>query len=174
MKTIKNAMLTSMMAVALFSFFTSCDDSDDKESVDPISAGSAVQVRNTFESEQFSAFPGFEIYVNEAPFGDTLTSTTGTGLEFEKYLGLYDINIGSNTINYELTDIAPENITFRTIEAGTFDRYYIKFGSAQAFKTASVDDEFVSVSILSDTEIKVEIGEGYNFMAGHSFMITLK
>lgn len=169
-KLTKNLLLLAICGVFTFS---ACSD-DEATPIDPIETGVSVSIRNTFESAYFSTYPGFEIYADESPYGDVVNSTVGSGVEFEKYLGLYTIDISNNTISYKLTDDAPEGIMFRTIEAGTYDRYYITFDEPQAFKSISVNDEFVKVSIISNTELKVEIGEGYDFNAGHAFTISLE
>ncbi len=171
MRNLKTFTVGLFIAISLG--FVACDKDDD-QITNPIEYGTIATVRNSFESAYFSTYPGFEAFVNETPYGDTVSNAVTDAVEFTNYLGLYTIDIQNNSISYKLADIAPEGIMFRTIEPGTYDRYYITFDKAQAFKSLSVDDEFVKVSILSNTEIKVEIGEGYDFTSGHTFTITLE
>ncbi len=62
---------------------------------------------------------------------------------------------------------------FRTIEVGTFDRYYFTYSKDHNFESVESDHSSVSASIVSDTEIKVEVGEGFVFGPNSSFVITL-
>lgn len=162
-----------VLAIVSMFLFTACDKDEDPI-INPIETGVEISIRNTFESAYFSNYPGWEVFANETPYGDTATGSVGSGVEITSYLGLYDIDLSNNTIIYKLAETAPEGITFRTIEEGTFDRYYITFNKPQAFKSLTVDDEFVHASILSDTKIKVEISAGYDFNSGRTFTILVK
>jgi len=164
MNRFKFAFLVLTAAV----YMSSC--SKDEETVNPIEYGAEVTIRNTFQS----AF----LNIPEIPYGDTLTSIVKSEVEFPAYLGFYKIDLGNSTIKFELLAEAANNpniaALFRVIEAGTYDRYYITFDKAQNFKTISTNNASVKASIISNKEIKIEIGEGYNFTPGNAlFTVTL-
>lgn len=167
-----------LLSASLFLFFSSCK----KDSIIP---GSNVTVTNTLEiaaDTSQGGTGGVETPV-EALFGVPtgtfiISAEVGDGIEFKDYLGgLYDIDLSENAITFTL--VAPANDPtyggfFRTIEAGTFDRYYLKFDADQKIKTATSDNSSVTLNILADDEVVVEISEGFNFNPGTTFTITLE
>jgi len=152
----------------------------------PIIVDTDVSIRNTLQS---SADPvdggtgGAELPVEVifgAPDGtyNLTTEVKEEGAEFEGYLeGLYTIDLNKDEINFEL--VAPVDhpiysAFFRVIEAGTFDRYYLTFNEGHNIKNWTSDNPSVSLGIISDSEIKIEIGEGFNFNPGSKFRIELE
>ena len=165
-----------LSAIALF--LTSC-------SKDLIEPGVEVTVTNTL---QIAADPssggtgGVETPVETilgVPTGTFVQSATvGDGIEFDDYLsGLYDIDLSSETITFTLVAAANDPIYsgfFRTIEAGTFDRYYFKFAEDHRIASASSNNPSTSLEVLSDNEVVVVITEGFDFNPGSNFTLTLE
>ncbi len=176
----KSSKLNFLFLGLLFSLslFTSCDSEDDTPVI-PITLGSSVTVTNTFQSTAFTG--GTEETIEDLfqmPAGSlAATANVGAAVEFSAYLlGLYDININENSISFEV--VAQEGDPtygelFRILEAGTTDRYYLTFGSAQEVSSFSASNAAVNLRIDSDRILVVEIGEGYDFKPGQSFTITL-
>lgn len=167
-------------------FISSCgkDRKDDEPTVLPITLGTEVSVKNTI---QLAADPslggtgGVELPI-EGLFGLpanalVATNTVSNSIEFDNYLnGLYDIDLSENKITFDL--VAPANDPtyspiFRTIEAGTFDRYYFTFSSSHNVKGFSSSNSSVNLRIDSDKVLVVEISEGFDFNSGATFTITL-
>ena len=165
--------------VGLLSFFAfiSCEE-DDTPKV-PIALGSSVTVTNTFESIAFTN--GTEEAIEDLfqlPAGSlAATANVGDAVEFSAYLlGLYDIDITANNISFEVVAQAGDSTygsLFRTLEAGTTDRYYLSFDKAQNVSGFSSDNASVGLRIDSDNVLVVEIGEGFDFNPGSTFEITL-
>lgn len=157
--------------------FSSCDD-DDGVAL-PISFGSSVTVTNTFQGTAITN--GVEQAIEDlfqVPAGSlAATATVGEAVEFPAYLlGLYDIDIDESSISFELVAQAGDPTygdLFRTLEAGTTDRYYLTFGEAQNVNGFSSDNAAVTLRIDADDVLVVEIGEGFDFSPGASFTITL-
>jgi hypothetical protein len=146
-------------------YFSSCKKEEEEQTtINPTEYESEVTIRDTFQSAFLS--------IPEMPYGDTLTSLVKSEVEFPAYLGMYKIDINNSTINFELIPEAANNPSiaalFRVIEAGTYDRYYITFNKPQNLKNVSTNNTSVKASIISNTEIKIEIGEGYNFTPGNA------
>jgi len=157
---------SNILTVALIALlFTSC-------SKDPITKDVSVTLKNTLEKPDF---PGFE---TEADFGEAATKMVSDEVEFAAFVGIYDIDVDESSITFSMSDAAKANEMisglFRTIEEGTFDRYYFTFDEAQKFETVETDDANVTASVVSDKEIKVEVGAGFVFDADSRFVITLK
>ena len=171
-----------LLSLGLFTilFFTSCD----KEEENPIFLNSEVSISNTLQTAadpSLGGTGGIETPI-ETIFGlptgtFTLTTTVNGGVEFKDYLdGLYDIDLSENQITYELVAPADHPVYsnfFRTIEADTFDRYYFNFKEKHNIKSATSNNTSVSLSIISDTEIVIEIGEGFDFNPSSTFIINL-
>ena len=157
--------------------FTACGDDDDMSV--PVALGSSVTVTNTFQSTAFTN--GDELAIEalfQVPEGSlAATANVGTAVEFPAYLlGLYDIDIDEKSISFELVAQAGDPTygdLFRTLEAGTVDRYYLTFGEDQKVNDFSSNDPNVNLRIDSDRVLVVEIGEGFDFNPGASFTITL-
>jgi len=109
---------------------------------------------------------------------DAATKTVSDEIEFAAFVGIYDIDVDDSSITFSMSDTAKENADiaalFRTIEEGTFDRYYFTFDEAQNFESVETDNENVSASVVSDKEIKVEVGPGFVFGTDSRFVVTLK
>lgn len=164
--------------------FIACDNDDD-DNTSPISIGATVNVRNTLQT---SADPsqggtgGVEVPIEAivgVPDGTfELSATVFDGIEFDNYLNnLYDIDLSADAITFTLVADANDpfySAFFRTIEAGTFDRYYLSFPDGHNINSASPDNQSVSLEIISANEVVVVIGEGWNFNPGSTFTITLE
>ncbi|MDO6473283.1 hypothetical protein [Maribacter sp. 1_MG-2023] len=181
----KNIKLKSycLFLITIAASLASCNNDDDNKSMPIIEKGTGVTIKNTFQGGVGPAFTdGAEVPI-EAFFPDAdpaLLSSSGTvedGVEFPAFLlGLYDVDITRNSIDFKL--VAEEGDPtygdfFRTIEAGTFDRYYLTFDKAHNVKSFSSSDASVNLRIDSDNVLVVQIGEGFVFQPGASFSITL-
>ena len=174
----KSSRLGFALSAILCSFllFISCEE--DSPTI-PISAGSSVTVTNTFESIAFTN--GVEQAIEDlfqVPAGSLAsTANVGDAVEFSAYLlGLYDIDISGNSISFEVVAQAGDSTygsLFRTLEAGTTDRYYLTFDKSQNVSGSSSNNASVGLRIDSDNVLVVEIGEGFDFNPGSSFEITL-
>jgi len=162
------------------SLLTSCNSDDDNNDLtQPLRMGSELTINNTLQSE--TQTDGLEKAIEELfmlPQNALLAhSTLADSTEFPGFLiGLYDIDITENSIHFDL--IAKEDdpnysSIFRTIEAGTTDRYYLKFKESQEVNGFTSSNTSVNLRIDSDKVIVIEIGEGYNFNPGTSFTIEL-
>ncbi|MFK7970055.1 MAG: hypothetical protein AB8F95_06790 [Bacteroidia bacterium] len=171
------SLLIGLFALAFL--FTSCD----KEPI-PILIDSEITISNTLQTAAdptMGGTGGAELPIETilgVPAGTfIITKTVSDGIEFDDYLeGLYDINVSENQITYNLVAPADHPIYsafFRTIEANTFDRYYFKFADTHNITSATSDNASVSLTIVSDSEILIEITEGFDFNPGSSFTISL-
>lgn len=161
-------------------FVTSCD----KDDVAPSLLNAEVTVRNTLQTAadpSVGGTRGVETPI-ETVFGLPqgaliLTTSVSNGKEFHGYLdGLYDIDLSDEEITYNLVAPAIHPVYsnfFRTIEANTFDRYYFSFDRNHNISSGASSNSSVLLNIISDTEIMVQIGEGFDFNPGSSFAITL-
>ena len=168
----------SLFSACLILLLSSCN----KDSIIP---GSSVTVTNTLE---LAAEPanggtgGVETPVETilgVPAGTfVLTAEVGDGIEFDDYLsGLYDIDLSENAVTFTLVAQADDPIYsgfFRTIEAGTFDRYYFRFDQDQKIKSFSSNNSSVTLNTIADNEFMVQISEGFSFNPGTTFTITLQ
>ncbi|MEM7572694.1 MAG: hypothetical protein AAF433_07330 [Bacteroidota bacterium] len=171
-----------LMLLAVILAFSACDDDD---STSPILLGAEITVTNTLQTAADPSMGGtggvetpIETVFGLAPGSFRLSTAVSNGIEFPGYLdGLYDIDFFENRITYNLVAPADHPIYsnfFRTIEANTFDRYYFEFTEAHNIESGSADNSSVNFSILSDTRILIEIGEGFDFNPGSSFSISLQ
>ena len=147
-----------------------------------ISFGSEVNIRNTYQSSASSSNGGtgsveipIEDWLGVTPNTFVLNGIVVPGIEFEQYRGLYNIDVSDNDISF-VSVVDPDNPPYpgfiRTIEPGTFDRYYFDFAQPHGITTASADDDNIDVIILSDSEILVEVGPGY-YTGNSGFTIDL-
>lgn len=156
---------------------TSCDKDD--EVIVPITLGSNVTVTNTFQSTAFTmdAELAIEDLFQVSAGSLAATANVGAAVEFPAYLlNLYDIDIDEKSIKFTVVAQAGDPTygdLFRILEAGTVDRYYLTFDTAQNVKSASSSNSSVNLRIDSDKVLVVEIGEGYDFKPGQNFTITL-
>ena len=169
-----NIMFVALAILSLVSF-SSCK----KDDMNPLTLGSTLTVTNTLQSDGVTS--GVETPI-EPLFGLeenalAATATISEGVEFPNYLlGLYDIDIAENSISFELVAEANDpnySAFFRTLEAGTYDRYYLTFEDSQNVSGFTSSDSSVNLRIDSDKILVVEIGEGFNFNPGTTFTITL-
>ncbi|MEL7421771.1 MAG: hypothetical protein AAFN81_02215 [Bacteroidota bacterium] len=171
-----------MLAMTASFLIVSCWDDDDNNPV-PVEIGTDVTVRNTLQT---AADPsqggtgGAEVAIEDiigVPAGTfELSATVSDGIEFDNYLNnLYDIDISTDAITFTLVAEANDpfySAFFRTIEAGTFDRYYLTFTGGHNINGSSSDNAAASLNINSTEEVVV-IGEGWDFNPGSTFTISL-
>jgi len=173
-----NIRLCTLLAL-LFLALTSCDNDDS-----PSLTSAEVTVRNTLQTAADPSQGGtggvetpIETILGVPDGTFSITTSVSDGIEFSDYLdGLYDINLSDEDIRYDLVAPADHPIYsnfFRTIEANTFDRYYFRFDQVHNIQSGTSTNTSVSLNILSDTEIMIQIGEGFDFNPGSSFSITL-
>lgn len=170
--------LLGLVLLSVVLTLTSCDKDDDDKTA--INSGAKVTVTNTIQSQALTG--GTEAPIEAAFMVDegslAATNTVTDAVEFPAYLlGLYNIDISENAIDFEL--VAPQDDPtysgfFRTIEAGTYDRYYLTFEEAQNVTGFTSTNSSVNLRIDSDKVLVVEIGEGYDFNPGTTFTINLK
>ncbi len=166
-----------VLSVVSMVLFSSCNDD---ETTNPISLGASVTATNTFTgiAQTNSVETTIEDFFGQ-PAGVLAATATisDSGVEFPGYLlGLYDIDIDENSISFELVAQAddPTYMNFyRTIEAGTTDRYYLTFDEAQNVNGFTSSNDSVNLRIDSDRILVVEIGEGFSFNPGSTFTISL-
>lgn len=178
---IKHYLLLAIIAVT----FASCNDDDDNDNITDfvIENGTSISINNTFQGGAGPAFTdGAEIpietfFADADPAALAGAATVEDAVEFPSYLlGLYDVDIDENSISYNM--VAQEGDAtygdlFRTIEAGSFDRYYLTFDKPHNVKSFSSTDPSVNLRIDSNNVLVVQIGEGFVFQPGASFTITL-
>lgn len=163
-----------------FLFLVSCDNNE----VNPSILTSEVTVSNTLQTAADTSMGGtggvetpIETIFGLPEGALIITTTVNSGIEYEGYLdGLYDIDLSDEEISYSLVAPADHPVYsnfFRTIEANTFDRYYFKFDGNHNISSGTSSNSSVSLNIISDTEIMVQIGEGFDFNPGSSFTINL-
>ncbi|MFK8008356.1 MAG: hypothetical protein AB8H03_18505 [Saprospiraceae bacterium] len=159
---------------------SSCKDDDN----DPILLDSQVKISNTLQTAADPSMGGtggietpIEVILGVPAGTFEISTTVNSAIEFNDYLdGLYDIDLSENQISYNLVAPADHPIYanfFRTIEANTFDRYYFKFTENHNIESSTSNNSSVSLTIISSDEVLVEIGEGFNFNPGSSFIIDL-
>lgn len=178
MKNFKVKALILFMSLSAISLI-SCSDDDDKPTP-PIVNGSGVDIRNTFQGTQITN--GIEEKIEDlfqvSAGSLEATATVVEAVEFPAYLlGLYDIDIDENSINFKLVAQADDPTygnLFRTIEAGSTDRYYMTFANNHNVKSFTSSDPAVNLRTDSDKILVVEIGEGFVFQPGATFTISLK
>ncbi len=162
------------LAVLAITVLPSCNKDES-----PITLDSMVTISNTFQSDAFT--DGVELPIETLFMVDAnsleATATVAEATEFSAYLlGLYDVDIDETSISFEV--VAQEGDEtygdlFRTLEAGTTDRYYLTFTEDQNVTGFSSSNSSVNLRIDSDKVLVVEIGEGFDFNPGSSFTITL-
>ena len=178
---LKSIRLTSTFLFSTLLFFA-CNEDDNESS--PIKNGALVEIRNTLEiaaDVSQGGTGGNELPIETvlgAPEGTyNLTNTVSNAIEFDDYLeGLYDIDISESAITFTLVAAQNDPIYssfFRTIEPGTFDRYYLTFSNDHDITSASSSDNSAGLNIISSNEIVVVIGEGWNFNPGSTFTLSL-
>ena len=158
----------------------SCSDDD----TTPIDNGESVTIRNTLQTAADTSVGGtggtevpIETILGVTAGSLQLTATVSNAIEFDNYLNnLYDVDISENAITFTLVADANDpfySSFFRTIEAGTFDRYYLTFADGHNISSFTTSNNSASLVINSSTEVIVVIGEGWNFNPGSTFTLTL-
>ncbi len=176
MSFLKTNLLLLTILISVITI-TSCGDDDDMST--PINSGASLTVTNTFTGA--AQTNGVETTIEDffgQPAGSLAASSTiSDAVEFPAYLlGLYDIDINETSISFELVAAADDATYmnfFRTIEAGTTDRYYMTFDKSHNVSGFTSDNSSVGLRVDSDKVLVVEIGEGFNFNPGSSFTISL-
>lgn len=185
MKNYKYNTLFFALTIAAISL-VSCSNDDDNLDITAnsvIETGTGVAIKNTFQGGVGPAFTDgaevpIEVFFPDAdPTALSATATIEDDVEFPSYLlGLYDVDIDENSINFQMTaqtGDATYGGFFRTIEAGSFDRYYLTFDEPHNVKSFTSSDAAVNLRIDSDNVLVVQIGEGFVFQPGASFSITV-
>lgn len=175
-----NFLKSNFLFVAvLLSIITLTSCGDDDATTTPIESGVSLTVTNTFTgiAQTNSVETTIEDFFGQPAGSLAATGTVSEAVEFPAYLlGLYDIDIDENSISFELVAAIDDPTYmdfFRTLEAGTTDRYYLTFDEAQNVSGFTSSNSSVNLRIDSDKVIVVEISEGFNFNPGSSFTITL-
>jgi len=165
------------LSVGILFALTSCSD--------PIKTGTNVTVRNTLQTAADPSQGGtsgvetpVEVILGVPDGTFILSAEIGDGIEFDNYLsGLYDIDLSAEAITFTLVAAADDPIYsnfFRTIEPGTFDRYYFTFDDNHKIESGSSSNGSVALNIVSDSEVMVQISEGFDFNPGTTFTINLE
>ncbi len=136
-----------------------------------VTFGSDISIRSTYQSSAPSSGGGTgsielsaEDWLGVTPNSLEFNGLVSPGIEFEQYRGLYNIDVSDEGISFvSVVDInnPPYAEYIRTVEPGTFDRYYFNFVKPHGIQTAYVNDDNVNVHIVSDVEILVEVGPGF-------------
>jgi len=90
--------------------------------------------------------------------------------------GLYAVDITETSIEFNALpgDDDPFWVNvFGLFPEGKFDRYYLTFSEPHNIRSAASNHTSANLSIISDTEVVVEISEGYDLQPGVSFFISL-
>lgn len=128
--------------------------------------GVSVKVENTIESVAFD-FP------EETPFGEQGPVAINATIEFAECCdGFYEVDLTGNQISMRW--IGAESFA-RVIEEGTYDRYYFTFGEPvlASASTSSSSTLPVITTVLSPTELLVEVGPGMQVGAGFDALIDV-
>lgn len=174
----KKFIVNTLSVLALSFFLVSCNNDDDNPVASQIALGSEVTVNNTFQASAFGIDNETDFAVlsgmNAGDF--SANATVSNSVEFPAYIGLYDIDISENSISFELIATADDpnfGSLFRTLEKGTFDRYYFTFNETQNVNGFTSSNASVNLRIDAANVLVVEIGEGYDFNPDQAFTITL-
>ncbi len=171
----------TFFALAAFTItVTSCGEKD----TEPNLIGAEVTISNTLQTAADPSMGGtggvetpIELIFGLPEAALFATTEVDENVEFQAYLdGLYDVDISENTISYELVadeDHPVYSAFFRTIEANTFDRYYLVFDQEHNIESGTTTNSSVSLSVISETEVMVQISEGFDFNPGTTFTINL-
>jgi hypothetical protein len=165
-----HASTKTWVAIGSAIALSACSNMPSANSGLPVNAG--ITMDNTIQIARPAAQMGTdskEIPI-EALIGKPVGSMTAKlkvdpkGVELRSYLGLWDVDFAEKSISFA-NIVNPAKQPFpgflRVIEAGTFDRYYIRSESAFCTKP-SVDKPFIKVECQSERELKITIGEGYD------------
>ncbi len=147
-----------------------------------LSFGSEVTLCNTYQSAaplSAGGTDGKELpreNLLDVPVGSLCSTNNVTpNIEFNSYLDLYNINVSDETIEFSnVVDVnnPPHPGYIRELEHGTFDRYYFKFAKPHGINSCHTYDSHVVGTVISETEILIEIGAGYH-TGGNGFTVEL-
>lgn len=165
-----HAVSKTWLAIGCAMALSACGGSDDANASLP--ANTAITLDNTIQIARPAAQSGTDgkEFPIETFMGQPVGSMTAklkvdpTSIEVRSYLGLWDVDFGEKSIAFtNIVDPAKQPFPgfLRVIEAGTFDRYYIRSESSFCVKP-TVDKSFVKAECLNDRELKITIGEGYD------------
>ena len=146
----------------------------------PIAYDESVVITNTFQSETITG--GEELTIEELFGVDANTYAQAAiirdKVEYIGYLeGLYDVDLDPECLSFNLVATADHPIygaIFRELEEGTVDRYYFNFPEGHNISSGISSNDAVSLRVISETEIVVEIGAGFNFFPGETFKFDLQ
>ena len=167
--------------------FSSCNNDDDNETIQPLTEGVDITLRNTLQDPGEAEIPysGLFMLADDAfdEFG-TLSNSTSEfatalaqpGTQLGDISGLYDIDFTENSIDFTLLPTADDPFwqnVFGVFPAGKFDRYYFTFSEPHNISGFTSNNSSVNLRIDSETVIVVEISEAYDMKPGISFSIDL-
>ena len=158
MKRLFTGLLLAAMMMMAAAPAASADDHDLN--------GVSVKIDNTIES-QAVGFP------EETPFGSQGPVAINATIEFAECCdGFYEVDLTENQISMRWIG---EDSFARVIEDGTFDRYYFTFGEpVLAGATLAPSSTLpVEITVVSATEMIVEVGPGMQIGDGFDALIDL-
>jgi len=163
--------LMNLQAI-LFLVFVLLNTSCSKETSLPnaITAETNFTVSNTIQTgaDAILTTGGIEIPIEsllgleEGSMIDSATINTNE-TELVGFLSLWNIDLNGKSITF--TNIATEELYpgyFRVLESETYERYYFTFDTPLVVENISTNNEFVTAEVISDTEIVIILGEGYD------------
>ena len=170
-----------VFAAAVSVFFASCEEAE----VYPIMLGTGVTLNNTIEIAAVDSMGGtngmevpVETFLNvSANSLEGSSSISADAIEFSNFIARWDIDVEEELIKF--TNLVTANNEpypgyLRVVEAGTFDRYYFKFESTVTPPNMmEISSPHVTAQMLSDTELVITIGEGYD-TASSGFEVSLE
>jgi len=166
--------------------FSSCNNDDDNDD----NMDLTITLRNTLEEGgPETAFPilfgeAEDAFDENATFSNSKvefpTALAQQGVTFMgntvDLSGLYKIDISNTAIEFTLLpnvdDPFWQNV-FGTFPAGKFDRYYLTYSKPHGITSANSNHSSVKLDIRSETQVVVEISEGYKMQPGAAFLIRL-
>jgi len=90
--------------------------------------------------------------------------------------GLYSIDLTETSIEFSVLPDESDPFwvnVFGVFPAEKFDRYYFTFAEPHNITSAASNHTSVNLTIISETEVVVEISEGFDLQPGVSFFISL-
>ena len=160
--------LQAILFLVFLLLHTSC--SKETSLPDAITAETNFTLSNTIQTgaDAILTTGGTEIPIEsllgleEGSMIDSATINTNE-TELEGFLSLWNIDLNGKSITF--TNIATEELYpgyFRVLESETYERYYFTFDTPLVVENSSTNNEFVTVEVISDTEIVVVLGAGYD------------
>lgn len=167
-------MKNLLILLATMFALSSCETEDVLVDIAAFENGTTFTVVNTIQiaaPDSMGGTNGVELPLETlvgAPAGSLTgeASLSESEVELPGFITLWDLDFGKKSITFNNL-ITPANEPFpgflRVLEAGTYDRYYIT--TSEAFIIDNVDINIpvgVTIDILSDTELLIVFGEGYD------------